>query len=140
MIVLDTSVLSRSLRRRRAAEASDPVAAKLAELLRDNVPVAIPGIVLQEILSGVRTEEQLLELQERLDPFPILLASKEHHTAAARLTNQCRARGISVGTIDALIASIVLTEKGVLFTVDRDFNRIAKVVPLQIYDPGASAE
>lgn len=133
MIVLDTSVLSRALRRRRAADsAADPATERLAAMLRENVSVAIPGIVAQEILSGVRRSEDFDALRKRLEPFPLLLASESDHVEAARIVNRCSAQGVAAGTIDALIAAMTVAADGVLFTLDHDFERIAAVIPLRI--------
>lgn len=133
MIVLDTSVLSRALRRRRGAgSAADPAAERLAAMLRDNVLLAIPGIVVQETLSGIRRSEDFDALRKRLEPFPLLLATERDHVEAARIINRCTERGLAAGTIDALIAAMTIAADGVLFTLDQDFERIAAVSPLRI--------
>jgi predicted nucleic acid-binding protein len=132
MIVLDTSVLSRALRRKRHSQQTDPVAAKLEIVLRENVPVTVPGIVFQEILSGVRTQEQFADLRDKLEAFPLLMASAADHVEAARLVNHCRTTGIAVTGVDALIAAMTIRIDGDLFTLDRDFARIAKSAPLKL--------
>ena len=131
MIVLDTSVLSRALRRKRRSQQTDPVAEKLEIVLRENVPVTIPGIVFQEILSGVPTPEQFADLRDKLEAFPLVLASQADHVEAARLVNRCRMSGIAVTAINALIAAITIRIDGGLFTLDRDFALIAKSAPLK---------
>ena len=132
MIVLDTSVLSRALRRRPRSQQTDPLAEKLEFVLRENVPVAIPGIVLQELLSGVRTLKQFADLRDKLEAFPLVMASIADHVEAARLVNQCRTTGIAVTAIDALIAAMTIRIDGDLFTLDRDFGRIAELTPLRL--------
>ncbi|HUP45374.1 MAG TPA: PIN domain-containing protein [Thermoanaerobaculia bacterium] len=132
MIVLDTSVLSRALRRRPRTEQADPAAEKLELVLRGNVAVAIPGIVLQEVLSGVRTEKQFADLQDKLEAFPLVMAAVDDHVDAARLVTRCRATGIAVTAIDALIAVMTIRVDGDLFTLDRDFARMAELVPLRL--------
>jgi hypothetical protein len=131
MIVLDTSVLSRVLRRQQLPQ-SDPIREQLERLLDENIQVAIPGIVVQEILSGIRSAQQFAGLRRRLDPFPIVLASAADHVHAAQIVNQCRAGGLTPGSIDALIAALTIRRNGNLFTVDADFTRIAEFVPLKL--------
>lgn len=134
MIVLDTSVLSLALRRKRGQHQSNPVAKHLSALLRDHVPLLIPGIVSQEILSGVRLDEQFAALRQRLEAFPIVLADGDDHLKAAALVNRCRAEGIGLGTIDALIAAMTLRLEAVLFTLDRDFLPLVAIARLRLLE------
>ncbi len=93
MILLDTSVLSAALRRRRRSAGELRAADSLAELIGNDVPVAIPGIVLQELLSGVGDEAQFARLADLTHPFPVIMAERKDHVAAARIANGCRRRG-----------------------------------------------
>ena len=63
---------------------------------------------------------------------PVLLASRDHHVAAARIANACRPRGIAVSTIDVLIAALVIGHRATLLTADQDFTRLAEVCPLAL--------
>ncbi|HUO83744.1 MAG TPA: PIN domain-containing protein [Thermoanaerobaculia bacterium] len=132
MIVLDTSVLSRALRRKRSLRPADAAEDRLRTLIRENVPICIPGVVYQEILSGIRTTEQFAELRSRLEPFSLVPASIADHVEAAQLINSCRAVGVRVSAIDALIAGMTIRMDGDLFTFDADFTRIAQVVPFRV--------
>lgn len=96
------------------------------------MPVFLPGICLQEVLSGVRTREQFERLTRVLSPFPVLLASRAHHLAAARIANACRAAGVAATAVDALIAAITLEHRARLLTTDDDFERIARLCGLQL--------
>lgn len=131
MILLDTSVLSRVLRRRPSPK-PDPIAGHLERLLVENTAVAVPGIVVQEILSGIRSPQQFTALRRRLQPFPIILASTDDHFEAARIVNQCRSGGFAAGSIDALIAALAIRRDAELFSLDRDFFRMAGFVPLKL--------
>ena len=140
MIVLDTSILSLAFRRRnQEADDSGPITA-LRKLIADNVPVAVPGIVLQELLSGVRSREQFRRLRRSMAGFPILLASESHHVRAAKINNACRRRGVACSTTDALIAAISVESGGTLFTTDVDFQRIAPHCGLKLVKPAPEAE
>lgn len=98
--------------------------------MQEGEPLAVPGIVLQELLSGVRTREQFERLDGVMQPFPLLLATREHHLLAARITNTCRAAGIATTTPDTLIAASTILAGGTLLTWDADFAYIARVVPM----------
>jgi len=132
MILVDTCVWSLAFRRRDASRAEAPAARELRRLIEEDEPVSIPGIVLQELLSGLRDEAQLRKLLGALEGFPCRLASPSHHIAAARLLNRCRSEGVTVSAIDCLIAALCIQTGAALLTTDRDFERIADLSPLRL--------
>lgn len=135
MIVLDTSILSLAFRRRRRETGDEPPpVAALRKLIADDAPLVVPGIVLQELLSGVSSREQFRKLQQAMAGFPLLLSGETHHVRAAQINNACRRHGVACSTIDALIAAQVIESGGRLFTTDADFQRIAMHSPLKLFD------
>lgn len=137
MILLDTSVLSLALRRRQvpAAGPERRTAAALVWMVMEDRPLAVPGIVAQELLSGVRTPEQFARLEEVLAGFPLVLAGEDDHREAARLANRCRAAGIAAATVDCLIAAQALRRGAELYTTDPDFAHIAACCGLRLFVP-----
>ena len=134
MILFDTSVLSRVLRRRHPGPAERRLRAVFDELMASDDPLCLPGIVLQEVLSGVRSERQFAELSGRvLAAFSILPEGVSEHVEAARVRNVCLAKGLNVSGVDCLIAACAITGGHELFTVDEDFEAIAKHTPLKLY-------
>ena len=134
MILFDTSVLSRVLRRRHPGPAERRLRAVFDELMASDDPLGLPGIVLQEVLSGVRSERQFAELSGRvLAAFSILPEGVSEHVEAARVRNVCLAKGLNVSGVDCLIAACAITGGHELFTVDEDFEAIAKHAPLKLY-------
>ena len=57
MIFLDTTIVSAVLRRRRRGEREQHLAERVESLLSTDVLVVLPGIVLQEVLSGIAAPE-----------------------------------------------------------------------------------
>lgn len=133
MILLDTSILSRALRRRGSRD--DVHARSLRTLVESDRPVAIPGIVAQEILSGIRSTTVAQAVSSAIDGFPILLATMRAHREAARIYSACRAEGIAASHIDCLIAAQAMLANAALFTSDTDFERIAEITGLRRYRP-----
>ena len=134
MILFDTSVLSCVLRRRHPGPAERRLRAVFDELMASDDPLCLPGIVLQEVLSGVRSERQFAELSGRvLAAFSILPEGVSEHVEAARVRNVCLAKGLNVSGVDCLIAACAITGGHELFTVDEDFEAIAKHTPLKLY-------
>jgi len=90
------------------------------------------GVVLQELLQGVRGPKSKDKVIDRFATLPFLTPSREDHIEAAELRNRCRRRGIQVGTIDALLARLCLRHDLEMLTTDRDFEGIAKVTGLRL--------
>jgi predicted nucleic acid-binding protein len=134
VIVVDTSVWSAAYRRSPKAPPRDASSAAtvLEELIHQHQPVALPGIVLQELLSGVRSERQFNQLRADLALFPVLLADEDDHARAAQIINSCRKSGLSVASIDALIAATTIRADGELLTCDNDFQSIATCTTLRV--------
>ena len=134
MILFETSVLSCVLRRRHPGPAERRLRAVFDELMASDDPLCLPGIVLQEVLSGVRSERQFAELSGRvLAAFSILPEGVSEHVEAARVRNVCLAKGLNVSGGDCLIAACAITGGHELLTVDEDFEAIAKHTPLKLY-------
>jgi predicted nucleic acid-binding protein len=132
VILLDTSILSLAYRRRRI-EAEPHVVQVLRGMIREDVPLAIPGIVLQEVLTGVRSEAQFGRLERALRAFPIVSAEPQHHILAARIANSCRRKGVATSAVDCLIAALATSHDAFLFTLDQDFARMAPVCGMRLF-------
>lgn len=133
MILLDTSVVSAVLRRKRRGPAEEETATRLAALLQTDEPMAIPGIVLQELLSGLADRKQHERVLRAVhDSFPVLLATEGDHLKAADLWSACAAAGVAMSTPDALIAAQTLNRRARLFTSDADFGRLPAAIGLRL--------
>ena len=133
MILLDTSILALAYRRRRRTKAEPHVVAVLRGMIQEDIPLAVPGIVLQEVLTGVRTDAQFVRLERALKAFPIIPAEPQHHILAARIANACRRRGVATSTVDCLIAALAASNDAFLFTLDADFTRMAPVCGMKLF-------
>ena len=134
MILLDTSVLSRVFRRRRPGPRERELQAAFETLMSSDAPLGLPGIVLQEVLSGLPSEKQFRELRAKLlGAFTIVPASVDDHVEAARLRNACTSKGANVSGIDCLIAASAIAGGHELFAVDADFEAICRHSPLKVF-------
>jgi predicted nucleic acid-binding protein len=132
VIIADSSVLSLAFRRRIKIHPEPELVHILRRLIEQDQPVAVPGIVLQELLSGVRTETEYQRLKNLMEGFPLILAIQEHHLEAARIANICRRAGISVSAVDCLIAAMAIITNSPLLTADEDFIEIASCCALKL--------
>lgn len=129
-VVVDTSVWSLVLRR--GTPTSDPQVQKLTSILRQGQPVALLGVVLQEILQGIRDPSNFERVKQHLDAFPLLNLERQDYVLAAELGNLCRSRGVQASTVDFQIAAACIQNGFGLLTCDQDFRHIAEYSPLQI--------
>jgi predicted nucleic acid-binding protein len=140
VILFDTSVLSRVFRRRRPGPEERRLQALFEGLMASDAPLGLPGIVLQEVLSGMRSAKQVADLRDRLlAGLTVIPASTEDHVEAARLKNLCLGKGSNVSGIDCLIAATAIAGDHELFAVDGDFEAIAKHSPLRLFRETDSA-
>jgi hypothetical protein len=134
VILFDTSVLSRVFRRKRPGTEERQLQVVFGELMASDVPLGMPGIVLQEVLSGIRSQRQFTDLSAKLSAgFAIVSEGVPEHVEAARVKNICLGKGLNVSGIDCLIAACAVVGDHELFTVDEDFVAIARHAPLKLF-------
>ncbi len=91
------------------------------------------GLVLQELLHGFRGPKASQSIIERFSALPFVTPTRADHIEAANLRNACRRRGVQIGTIDALLASLCITHELVMLSTDRDFIAIAESTPMILW-------
>lgn len=129
-VIVDTSVWSHVLRR--SAGEEDTLRQDIEELIREGRVVMI-GPIRQELLSGLRNEQQYINLRNGLRAFPDQPLEISDYEEAAICFNKCRAKGIQGSNTDFLICSIAIRNHFEIFTTDRDFEKFSKVLPLKLY-------
>jgi predicted nucleic acid-binding protein len=105
---------------------------ELRWMIEEAEPFALTGVIVTEILQGLRRDvhriERFLSLWEMLEPRGF-----STYREASAISRLARSRGISLTTIDTLIASIALEHHATLFSLDKDFSRIARMTPLRLH-------
>jgi len=133
MIFLDTNILSIAYRRKYEYSEVPIEVILLKQMVAEHKPIYIPGIVLQEFLSGLREEAQFEKLRKVVESFPIILAKQSHHIDAAKIANLCRRAGVATSIMDCLIATMAIEQKARLFTIDQDFIRMAHYCSVHLF-------
>lgn len=130
MILLDTSALIEFLNR-----TGSPYDKAVEELISNDTDVAIAEITLTEVLQGIRSERDYLEVRSSLMTLSTLsLKDYDSYIKAADLYRKCRSKGLTIrSTIDLLIAQTAIEHNAELLHNDRDFGAIASVSSLRIY-------
>jgi predicted nucleic acid-binding protein len=109
-----------------------PAGTELRRLIEEAEPVALAGVVVTEVLQGLSRDAGIME--RYLSQFEMLEPTGfETYKAAAAMYRSARAKGITLTTIDTLIASIALENAANLFTLDQDFDRVARITRLALY-------
>ena len=108
---------------------------ELHRLIAESEAFVLTGVIVAEVLQGLTRDvsqmERYLSQWEMLEPRGF-----STYRNAAAIFRQGRAKGISLTTIDTLIAAIALENRATVFTLDRDFIRIARITHLPLYLPG----
>ena len=135
LVLVDTPVWSLALRRKQTDlnSAEEILNQKLAELIEQG-RAQIMGAIRQELLSGIREEVQFKKLRDYLRAFQQPTLEISDYEEAARMNNDCRARGIAGSAVDFLICAVAHRRQWQIFTTDRDFNRYRKVLGSRLFE------
>jgi predicted nucleic acid-binding protein len=134
-ILVDTSVWSLALRRNPGQIGLEQrrVTQRLAEFIQ-NGQVEIIGPVRQEILSGLRHENQFEKLKDSLRAFPDNPLDTPDYEEAARCYNFCRSKGVQCGPIDILICALAKRRQWRLFSTDSALNACARTLGIDLVE------
>ncbi len=130
-VLVDTSVWSLALRRDR--QDGNPSVDFLAETLQREGSIFTTGLILQELLQGFSGPKARTQILDRFTPLPLIVPQREDHIAAADLRNECRRRGLQIGTIDALLAQLCIRHDLMMLSTDGDFEHLARIAPLRLW-------
>lgn len=106
----------------------------LGQFLRDGEPVACTEPVLMEVLAGARNADEYRRVRSALMSVNWLpFDPVADFESAARIYAMSRSVGVTPrGLVDCMIASVALRTGAAVLTHDRDFTRLAEVVPLHL--------
>jgi len=100
--------------------------------LLESSEAAVAPVIVQEILQGAASQENLERLREHFLSLPMLIPTDPAGTYAAAgvLYARCRWQGITPRSPhDCLIAQVAVEHGVTLLHDDRDFEQIARVEP-----------
>ena len=105
---------------------------ELRRMIEESEPFALTGVVVAEVLQGLTRDagrvEGFLAQWEMLEPQGF-----GTYREAAAIYCAARARGVSLTTIDTLIAAVALEHRASVFTLDQDFSRIVRITGVELY-------
>ena len=128
MIVVDTSVWVAALR-----SAANPEAQALSALL-DSDDLLLPVPVRTELLGGAR-EADRGPLRRTLTALPLAYPTDDTWRAMDAWAAQARDRGERFGVGDLLIAALAHEAGALVWSLDPDFQRMARLRFIELYEP-----
>jgi predicted nucleic acid-binding protein len=97
--------------------------------------VCICGVVLTEVLQGIREDADYRRTKARFGHFLFLPAGQGTFVRAAELYRSLRRRGITIRKpVDCMIAAVAIEHDVPLLHSDRDFDPISKYCGLRVID------
>jgi predicted nucleic acid-binding protein len=126
-VLVDTSVWIAFFR-----NMDSDVSVQLKQLLKSGRPV-YSGIIATELYRGAKSKKETAALDELLTVIECVETKEEYFFAAGRLGHILTQNGITVGTVDLLVAQIALANNLMLFTLDKHFPAIARYSSLRLY-------
>lgn len=127
MYMVDTSAWIFALKRR----AVGAVRVRIGQLL-DSDAVVTCGPIEAELLLGALNMPEYASLQRQLVGLRRLEVAGDDWPSAGFLGFTLRRKGITVGVIDLLLATIAMRHGAVLLHADRDFDLLAQHMPLKV--------
>ena len=129
MILVDTSIWIDFLR----GESSSG-RRMLHQLIEDEEEISITGIILTEILQGIKEDRKYRMAKDYLPELPVYEPrGTQTYLEAARIYRECRKNGRTIrSTIDCLIAAICLENDLSVLHKDRDYDVIRECTGLKV--------
>lgn len=91
------------------------------------------GVVLTEVLQGIRDDKQYKQTESVLSNLIYLPMDQSTFLLAANIYRTLCSRGITIrNSVDCMIAAVCIEHKADLLHNDRDFDHIADVSDLQV--------
>ena len=128
MTLVDTSVWIDFL-----AARNTPQVAALEALIDQREDLCLCGVILTEVLQGIRDDQQHKQTESVLSSLIYLPMDLSTFLLAANIYRTLRSRGITIrNSVDCMIAAVCIEHKADLLHNDRDFDYIADVFGLQV--------
>jgi predicted nucleic acid-binding protein len=118
MVLVDTTVWIDFFRGR-----ATPEVGTLERLLEQGEGICTCGVVLTEVLQGIRTDADYRKTRARFDAFLFLPMNRRIFLKAADMYRSLRRRGVTIRkSVDCMIAAVSIEHGVALLHNDRDFD------------------
>ncbi|OIP63074.1 MAG: hypothetical protein AUK29_07220 [Nitrospirae bacterium CG2_30_53_67] len=94
--------------------------------------VAINGIIVVEVLSGISRQEEMKKVESGFKGFHFLALLQDDFFKASSLGSTLRRKGFTIPSTDLIIAASALKHGHTLYHLDNHFDLIAEQSPLKV--------
>lgn len=106
----------------------------LQELIESEEDLSLCGVILTEVLQGIRSDSDFIKTKEYLGDLIFLPMRHATFVRAAEIYRSLRKKGVTTRKpVDCMIASVAIEYHIKLLHNDRDFNFIAEHSKLKIF-------
>lgn len=110
-----------------------PEAEMLQHMLNAGEDICICGVILTEVLQGIREDADYKAVASRFEAFLFLPMLRRTFVNAAQLYRMLRRKGITIrNAVDCMIAAVAIEHDIPLLHRDRDFDPIAEHCRLKV--------
>jgi predicted nucleic acid-binding protein len=107
--------------------------ATLEQLLRTGEDICICGIVLAEVLQGIRSDSEYTKTKDYFESLVFLPMTHATFLRSSQMYRALRKKGFTIrASLDCMIASVAIEHRVPLLHNDRDFDKIAKHTKLAV--------
>lgn len=126
MVIIDTCVWIEFFKKAESEEKKNA-----ATLIKEGQAM-IAGIVLSEIIQGIKIKEKINKLVDAMLALPIIETKLSDWIKCGIIGNQLRSKGITIPLTDILLAAIAMENNFEIYTSDKHFRQIDG---LMLYNP-----
>jgi predicted nucleic acid-binding protein len=129
MVIVDTTVWIDFFKGRETDQVG-----KLEKLLSEETDAFTTGLIVQEVLSGIKRKRERERVRKEFAHFIVVMPTFDTHIQAAEIFDVCQKKGYTIrSVIDCLIAALALEYDLTILESDRDYGYISAVVPLKTF-------
>jgi len=112
-----------------------PHVAALQELIEDDADLCVCGVILTEVLQGIRADADYRKTKGYFESLILIPMRRVTYEKSAALYRSLRKKGVTIRKpIDCMIASVAIEHDLPLLHNDRDFAQIANHSKLKIME------
>lgn len=101
--------------------------------LIDDEQIVCCGIILAELMQGVKSDKELAVLENFLHVFAFIPETPELWAAAGKLSHKLRRKGVTVGLSDCFIAVAAASANVRVATLDNHFDMLCKPAGISLF-------
>ncbi len=127
-ILIDTSVWIDYFQNK-----SSPISEEMDRILSE-AEVCVPKIVIAELIQGTKSSKEIAIIEDFLEAFHIIDQKQDSWVKAGRLSYDLKKQGKTIHLLDCYIAIIAQEFGCKIFTLNRHFKDIQKVIPILLVE------